>query len=101
MPDVSTLRVDTWSPTGETAPAGAMHVPAARLEAGEVLFFPRLAFSVEPDESVLFKPAILGSAKNASFDPATGRVGGTTIQGAGLIRLAGLMRRFCAARVRA
>src|SRR5262245_50830695 len=76
------------------APAGAMHTPAARLESGEVLFFPRLAFAVDPDEATFFTPGILASAKNASFDPATGRVGGTTIQGDGLIRLAGLMRRF-------
>jgi len=94
VPDVSTLRVDTWSPAGETAPAGAMHTPAARLESGEVLFFPRLGFTVGPDEAALFTPGILASAKNASFDPATGRTGGTALQGDDLIRLAGLMRRF-------
>jgi 3-deoxy-D-manno-octulosonic acid hydroxylase-like protein len=94
VPDVSTLRIDTWTPAGEAARAGAMHTPAARLESGEVLFFPHLAFAVGPDEARLFTPAILASAKNASFDPATGRAGGTTLQGGDLSRLAGLMRRF-------
>jgi len=92
--EISTLGLDIWTPRGETAPPGAMYTPAARLESGEVLFFPRLAFFVEPDESRLFTPAILASAKNASFDPATGRVGGSSIQGDDLIRLASLMRRF-------
>jgi len=92
--DISTLRIDTWVPAGAAAPAGAMHTPAARLESGEVLFFPRLAFLVEPNESGLFSPGILASAKNASFDPLVGRVGGASIQGDELSRLAGLMRRF-------
>jgi len=92
--EISTLGLDIWTPSGETAPPGAMYTPAARLESGEVLFFPRLAFFVEPDESRLFTPAILASAKNASFDPVTGRVGGSSIQGDDLIRLGSLMRRF-------
>jgi hypothetical protein len=94
VPDISTLRVDSWTFSGEAAPAGALHTATARLEAGEVLFFPHLPFAIAPDEAVLFSPAILASAKNASFDPATGRVGGSSIQGDDLIRLAGLMRRF-------
>lgn len=94
MTQISTLGLDIWSPRGETAPAGAMYTPAARLESGEVLFFPHLPFAIAPDEAVLFSPAILASAKNASFDPATGRVGGASIQGDGLSRLGGLMRRF-------
>jgi hypothetical protein len=59
-----------------------------------VLFLPRLPFEIEPRESALFSPAILSSAKNASFDPASGRVGGTTLQGENLERLRELMARF-------
>jgi 3-deoxy-D-manno-oct-2-ulosonic acid (Kdo) hydroxylase len=92
--EISTLGLDIWTPGGETAPPGAMYTPAARLESGEVLYFPRLPFPTGPDEAALFSPGILASAKNASFDPATGRVGGTAIQGDDLIRLASLMRRF-------
>jgi len=43
---------------------------------------------------VLFTPAILGSSKNASFDPATGRIGGTTAAGADAEALRSLMQRF-------
>jgi 3-deoxy-D-manno-oct-2-ulosonic acid (Kdo) hydroxylase len=39
-------------------------------------------------------PAILSSAKNASFDPTSGSVGGTTLGGANLERLRRLMARF-------
>ena len=48
-----------------------------------MLFLPDLRFAVEPQEALLFTPSILGSAKNASYDPASGRLGGTTATGAG------------------
>ena len=66
----------------------------AALERGDVLYFPNLRFAIEPSEAVLFTPSILGNSKNASFDPATGRVGGTTATGADLGALQSLMRRF-------
>jgi hypothetical protein len=49
---------------------------------------------VETTESTLFTPAILGTAKNASFDPRTGRLGGTTLTGKDAEILSGFMRRF-------
>ena len=67
------------------------------LEQGAVLFLPRLPFAIEAREAALFSPAILSSAKNASFDPASGRVGGTTLQGenAGAVaRAAGALQRL-------
>jgi hypothetical protein len=64
------------------------------LEQGKVLWFPALKFAPETSESALFSPAILGASKNASFDPKTGRLGGTTLSGADARSLAGLMRRF-------
>ncbi len=39
------------------------------LEGGDVLFLPALPFAVEPSEALLFTPSILGSSKNASYDP--------------------------------
>src|SRR5206468_3755341 len=41
-----------------------------------------------------FRPSILGSAKNASFDSATGRIGGTTATGGEAEALRLLMQRF-------
>src|SRR5438034_371813 len=64
------------------------------LEAGDVVFLPNLRFAVEPNEAVLFRPSILGSAKNASFDSATGRIGGTTATGGEAEALRSLMQRF-------
>src|SRR5262245_37794353 len=66
----------------------------AALERGDILYFPILRFVIDPSEAVLFTPSILGSSKNASFDPATGRIGGTTATGADLGALQSLMRRF-------
>ena len=58
------------------------------------MFFPSLGFEVEADEASLFSPAILSSAKNASFDPRSAQIGGTTIPGPDLERLRRLMTRF-------
>src|SRR4051794_28489534 len=79
------------------APA-AKHVPGSEmtnvLESGDVVFLPALRFVIQPDEAVLFTPSILGSAKNASFDPATGHLGGTTASGGEAALLRSLMQRF-------
>jgi 3-deoxy-D-manno-oct-2-ulosonic acid (Kdo) hydroxylase len=64
------------------------------LEAGDLLFLPSLRFAVEPHEAALFTPAILGSSKNASFDPRTGRLGGTTASGGEAETLRGFISRF-------
>src|SRR4029077_18547616 len=70
----------------------------AGIEAGQVVFLPGLACARQPQEGVLFTPAILGSAKNASFDPATGRLGGISASGEDAEVLRALMRRFSDAR---
>src|SRR5262245_23802371 len=88
-----TALIDRASWTVEESPERAAEARAA-LEQGRVIFFPRLGFEVDLTEGVLFTPSILGSSKNASFDPATGRVGGTTAAGSDLEALQTLMRRF-------
>ena len=65
-----------------------------RLEAGGVIVLSHLPFAIEAAERPLFNPAILSSAKNASFNPHSGRLSGTTLEGADAARLVGLMRRF-------
>lgn len=80
-----------WSgPASEEAVSAAL--PA--LEAGDVLFLPDLRFDVETPEALLFTPAILGSSKNASYDPASGRLGGTTAAGLDAETLRGFLHRF-------
>src|SRR5206468_12513322 len=72
-------------------------VPAAvrsALESGQVVFCPALPFVVDDRERSLFTPAILGSSKNTSYDPATGRLGGTTVIGADCEILRAFIQRF-------
>jgi hypothetical protein len=82
-----------WTAQDASADESFVHA----LERGDVVFFPSLPFAVQSDESSLFSPAILSSAKNASFDPASGRVGGTTLESADRERLGRLMSRFSGA----
>ena len=86
--------VDGW----ETPPVSPATVAAAltALEGGAVVFLPDLAFKVVPAEVNLFTPAILGTAKNASFDPASQRLGGTTATGVEAAKLRDMIARFSA-----
>src|SRR4051812_39861945 len=67
---------------------------AAVLEAGHVLWQPAGFFAVHEDERALFTPAVLASGKNVSFDPATGRVGGSSLSGVLSERLRAMLARF-------
>ena len=71
---------------GSTAPA---------LENGAVLFLANLPFTVDSSDAEMFAAAARSSsAKNISFDPASGRVAGTGFAGDRLERLRRLMTRF-------
>jgi len=94
MSKVSNLDPDAWQGAAQVAASAAA---TAALEAGDLLFLPRLRFPIEAGEAPLFTPAILGSSKNASFDPATGRLGGTTAAGGDAELLRALMQRFSGA----
>jgi hypothetical protein len=90
MTDVVSLPVSSW--TEQLSEKVALRAVAA-IERGDVLCMP-LSFPVEADEHALFSPAILSSAKNASYDPASGKVGGTTLVGDDLERLRRFLGRF-------
>ena len=62
----------------------------AALEGEAVLLLPQLGFEIRRGEEVHFSAA-LAVAKNVSFDPATGRVGGAARTDPGL---AEMLRRF-------
>jgi hypothetical protein len=81
----------SWSGTAST---DAVQTAVPALEAGGVLLLPDLRFDVETPEALLFTPSILSSSKNASYDPSSGRVGGTTAAGADAETLARFIRRF-------
>jgi hypothetical protein len=74
--------------------AESVGVSVAALESGNVLFLPHLEYRVEPAETALFTQAILGRSKNASFDPVSGRLRGTTVNGNEAELLRGFIHRF-------
>src|SRR5258708_6447316 len=78
----------------DAVPADAIAAAAPSIESGHVLFLPDLPFATRPEEARLFTPAILGSSKNASFDPSYGALGGTTATGADAELLRALISRF-------
>jgi len=91
MSSLFTADRDDWT---SSAPAEVSSSAARALEAGDVLVCPALAFAAQPDEAALFTPAILGSSKNASYDPETDRLGGTRATGRDADRLRAFIRRF-------
>ena len=72
----------------------AISAAGQAIEAGGLLFLPSLGFPVKPAEARLFTPSILGSSKNASYDPATDRLGGTTAAGEDAETLRAFIHRF-------
>ncbi len=69
----------------------------AALEAGQILFLPQLSFGLLEFERGLLSAALAaGNRKNVSFDPTTGRIGGTSAEGATAAALTGMMGRFSA-----
>jgi len=64
------------------------------LEAGDVLWQPRGFFTVQDRERQMFSPDVLGGGKNVSFDPATGRVGGSSLAGDVSNVLCSMLARF-------
>jgi hypothetical protein len=67
------LNRSVWS--GKDSPSGGQPEVAGALENGTVVLMERLGFEIEPAERVHFSPSIV-TAKNVSFDPSTGRIGG-------------------------
>ncbi|MES1255531.1 MAG: Kdo hydroxylase family protein [Acidobacteriota bacterium] len=65
----------------------------AQLESGGILLFPQLAFEVRAAERDFFVPS-MAIAKNVSFDPASGRVGGARATGDEAVALGSWLRRF-------
>jgi hypothetical protein len=65
------------------------------LEAGRVIFLPRLAFALEVAErDILTASALDDTRKNISFDPLTGAVHGTALDGDARQRLVAMLDRF-------
>lgn len=78
------------------ASSGALARAVGAIEGGAVVLLPDLAFEFGADERMLFSPSIV-TAKNVSFDPVSGRVGGAALGelgDKGVASLRGLLERF-------
>lgn len=92
MGTVEQLPIECWD--GPFDP-GLRHDAIAALEAGRVLFLPRLAFALDAAERRLLTEATGdGTAKNISFDAATGRCKGSTVTGDARQALEAVLRRY-------
>src|SRR5215471_9895934 len=79
-----------WTPDSDGIEEAAVHA----LERGDVLFFPDLAFSATEGERESFSPTVVRSAKQVSYDPSSGRVGGAVPDAEARRRLGGMLSRF-------
>src|SRR5690242_17911714 len=89
MSNLVSLDHRSWSPSvGESTAA------IDALERGDVIALPRLPFVIEADEQRLFAVDLAGTAKNVSYTPSTGRVGGTNAVPADVALLGRVLARF-------
>jgi len=89
---VETLDLASWD---EAARTNMSVAPVDALEDGKVLYFPRLAFALSPEEARFLSPeAAEPGAKNVSFDSATGTVKHARGSDAEIAAIAAMMRRY-------
>ncbi|MDR3414807.1 MAG: Kdo hydroxylase family protein [Nevskia sp.] len=92
MSQIETLDVADWSPHPDEQQSRAY---AAALEAGKVLYLPRLGFGLQPQERRFLDPRWSDrKAKNISFDPATAHIKGAHGNASDLEELRRLLERF-------
>ena len=91
MTRVTGIPITDWN---EQCPTTVQEHALRALEEGCVLFFPRLSFPIEDPEAQFLSPTTAAKSKNVSFNIATGKLGGSSLDGAAASRLAAMMRRF-------
>ncbi len=93
MSAIHPIALSTW---GGAFPAAEQALATDALEAGHVLFLPNLRFELSDAERAYLTPEIVGKSKNVSYDPANGKIGGTTVAPLKVNELRQLMDRFAA-----
>ena len=93
MSAIHPIDLTTWG--GELDEA-AREIATDALEAGHVLYLPGLRFALSDAESAFLTPEIVGKSKNVSYDPGSGKIGGTTVAAIKVHELQMLMDRFAA-----
>src|SRR5262245_22541289 len=94
MQTLLTIEADGWE---SPFPAAVQQAAVLALEAGLVLFLPRLRFALDEVETDFLSPQIVRRAKNVSYDQATQEVGGSAVAGIKLHELRALLDRFARA----
>jgi 3-deoxy-D-manno-oct-2-ulosonic acid (Kdo) hydroxylase len=65
------------------------------LERGGLVLFPRLPFALDPgEEAFLTTDVFSGESKNVSYDAASGKVGGTRLEGEALAGMRAMIARY-------
>lgn len=80
--------------TSQVRPLDSETDATQTLEGGHVLLLTAPAFALEPVERPLLSSSVLARGKNVSFDPGTGNVGGSGLQGDAAGRLRDMLARF-------
>jgi hypothetical protein len=93
MSAIHPINLLTW---GGELDAAAREIATDALEAGHVLYMPGLRFALSDAESAFLTPEIVGKSKNVSYDPGSGKIGGTTVAAIKVHELQALMDRFAA-----
>jgi hypothetical protein len=89
---LETIEHRSWT---QAAAAPVAKRATAMLEEGALLLLPQLSFGLEAEEQIFLDPAISdGHAKNVSYDPKSGRSGGTGLQGPARKALDAMIARF-------
>ncbi|CAB4244074.1 conserved protein of unknown function [Methylacidimicrobium sp. AP8] len=92
MNSIVELPGDSWT---QAVPPDVQNRAIEDLEQGRVLFFPRLAFTLLPEEEAFLKPEWgAGGAKNISFERETGKIWGATGSEAEKTALSRMLRRY-------
>ena len=92
MSQLTTLDVAHWDQQRD--PAATAHA-TRELEAGKVLFLPRLQFALTTEEQRFLSPQWSdGKAKNVSYDPLAAAIRHTSAQGEDREQLAAMMARY-------
>lgn len=92
MQGVEQLDIDSWTGPFSTADAGRA---TEALEAGKILYAPRLNFELSDGERPFLTPDCLdGKSKNVSFRPGSGVAGGTRLDGSQRDALRAMLERY-------
>ncbi len=91
---MSPLELIEIEPQDSSAPAGLVDRAISALESGKILFLPQYRFAVTDEESALFSPAIVGKAKNVSYDPRSRTLRGTAASAPNAELLRKMIARF-------